>query len=48
MSVASMINSPPSVLFVNRYFHPDHAATSQLLSDLAFSVAEQGDWQVMW
>ncbi len=24
------------IIFVNRYFHPDHSATSQLLSDLAF------------
>lgn len=30
------------VVFVNRYFYPDHSATSQLLSDLAFHLAEQG------
>jgi colanic acid biosynthesis glycosyl transferase WcaI len=30
------------VLFVNRYFHPDHSATSQMLSDLAFHLAERG------
>ena len=30
------------VLFVNRYFHPDHAATSLLLSDLAFALSQQG------
>jgi len=30
------------VLFVNRYFHPDHSATSQILSDLAFHLAEAG------
>lgn len=30
------------VVFVNRYFHPDHSATSQLLSDLAFHLAEHG------
>lgn len=29
------------VIFVNRYFYPDHAATSQLLSDLAFALAQQ-------
>lgn len=29
-------------LFVNRYFHPDTSATSQLLSDLAFSLAAAG------
>ncbi len=30
------------VVFVNRYFFPDESATSQLLSDLAFALAEQG------
>ncbi len=30
------------IYFVNRYFYPDHSATSQLLSDLAFFLAEQG------
>jgi colanic acid biosynthesis glycosyl transferase WcaI len=30
------------VLFVNRYFHPDHSATSQMLSDLAFHLAARG------
>jgi colanic acid biosynthesis glycosyl transferase WcaI len=30
------------VYFVNRYFHPDQSATSQLLSDLAFGLAEHG------
>lgn len=33
------------VVFVNRYFYPDHSATSQLLSDLAFHLADRG-WQV--
>lgn len=33
------------VVFVNRYFHPDHSATSQLLSDLAFHLAGRG-WTV--
>lgn len=28
------------VIFVNRYFYPDHSATSQLLSDLAFDLAQ--------
>ncbi len=27
------------LIFVNRYFYPDHSATSQLLSDLAFQLA---------
>lgn len=30
------------LIFVNRYFHPDHSATSQILSDLAFFLAGQG------
>jgi glycosyltransferase involved in cell wall biosynthesis len=30
------------LLFVNRYFHPDHSATSQMLSGLAFHLAERG------
>jgi colanic acid biosynthesis glycosyl transferase WcaI len=33
------------VLFVNRFFHPDHSATSQMLSDLAFHLAERG-WTI--
>jgi glycosyltransferase involved in cell wall biosynthesis len=33
------------VVFVNRFFHPDHSATSQMLSDLAFHLAERG-WRV--
>ncbi|HEU4684711.1 MAG TPA: glycosyltransferase family 4 protein [Nitrospira sp.] len=31
----------PRVIFVNRYFHPDLSATSQLLSDLAFHLANE-------
>ena len=30
------------VLFVNRYFYPDHAPTGVLLSDLAFALSQQG------
>jgi len=30
------------IVFINRYFFPDHSATSQLLSDLAFYLAERG------
>jgi colanic acid biosynthesis glycosyl transferase WcaI len=30
------------VIFVNRYFFPDHSATSRILSDLAFALAESG------
>ena len=29
------------LIFVNRYFFPDHSATSQILSDLAFHLASQ-------
>jgi colanic acid biosynthesis glycosyl transferase WcaI len=36
---------PPRVIFVNRLFHPDHSASSQMLSDLAFSVAD--DFEVI-
>ena len=30
------------VIFLNRYFYPDHSATSQMLSDLAFQLAGGG------
>lgn len=30
------------LIFVNRYFFPDHSATSQILSDLAFHLATMG------
>lgn len=30
------------LIFINRFFHPDHAATSQILSDLAFHLAGAG------
>jgi glycosyltransferase involved in cell wall biosynthesis len=32
----------PRLIFVNRYFFPDHSATSQVLSDLAFHLAATG------
>ena len=31
-----------TLIFVNRYFHPDHFATSQILGDLAFFLAWEG------
>src|ERR1700746_3463760 len=31
------------VIFVNRYFFPDHSATSQILSDLTFHLAASGN-----
>ncbi len=30
------------LIFVNRFFFPDHSATSQILSDLAFHLASLG------
>jgi colanic acid biosynthesis glycosyl transferase WcaI len=30
------------VIFINRFFYPDHSATSELLSDLAFALARRG------
>jgi glycosyltransferase involved in cell wall biosynthesis len=30
------------IVFLNRFFHPDHSATSDLLSDLAFALARRG------
>lgn len=32
----------PKVFFINRFFYPDHSATSQLLSDLCFFLADSG------
>lgn len=35
--------SPPRrVIFVNRFFYPDHSATSQVLSELCFALAPRG------
>lgn len=31
-----------ALIFINRFFHPDISATSQILSDLAFALARQG------
>lgn len=30
------------IVFVNRYFYPDHSATSQMLSDLVFHLVKRG------
>ena len=30
------------IIFLNRFFYPDHSATSQMLSDLAFELARKG------
>ncbi|MCW5693229.1 MAG: glycosyltransferase family 4 protein [Pseudolabrys sp.] len=32
----------PRIIFLNRFFYPDHSATSQILSDLAFHLAARG------
>jgi glycosyltransferase involved in cell wall biosynthesis len=32
----------PKLIFLNRFFYPDHSATSQLLTDLAFHLAKTG------
>jgi glycosyltransferase involved in cell wall biosynthesis len=32
-----------TIIFINRFFYPDHSATSQLLSDLAFALAQDGE-----
>ena len=37
-----MPTTPAKCVFVNRFFWPDLSATSQMLSDLAFALAEQG------
>jgi colanic acid biosynthesis glycosyl transferase WcaI len=36
------VMSSTRVVFVNRYFHPDQSATSRMLSDLSFRLAERG------
>jgi glycosyltransferase involved in cell wall biosynthesis len=33
-------HSSPRLIFINRYFHPDQSASSRLLSDLAFALAD--------
>ncbi|QEN85687.1 glycosyltransferase family 4 protein [Labrys sp. KNU-23] len=41
-----MASKQRRVFLVNRYFHPDRSATSQIASDLAAFLAEQG-WDVI-
>jgi glycosyltransferase involved in cell wall biosynthesis len=36
------VTHPAQIVFVNRFFHPDHSATSQILSDLAFDLVRNG------
>jgi glycosyltransferase involved in cell wall biosynthesis len=33
------VDTNPKTVFINRFFWPDHSATSQLLTDLAFTLA---------
>src|SRR5437762_3787700 len=42
MTLCHYVPVPRRVVFVNRYFHPDHSATSQMASDLAFHLASRG------
>ncbi len=39
---ASVQSTARRVIFLNRFFHPDHSATSQILTDLAFDLAAGG------
>ena len=45
MHGAALFGAGPDMktIFVNRYFYPDHSATSQLLTDLAFHLAAAGE-----
>jgi colanic acid biosynthesis glycosyl transferase WcaI len=36
-----MASRSHNIIFVNRYFYPDHSATSELLSDLAFDLSRR-------
>jgi glycosyltransferase involved in cell wall biosynthesis len=35
------------VIFLNHFFYPDHSATAQILSELAFALAERGNRPVI-
>jgi glycosyltransferase involved in cell wall biosynthesis len=41
-ATAPPFDRPIQFVFLNRFFFPDHSATSQILSDLAFHLAERG------
>src|SRR5689334_19866736 len=36
-------SGPNRIIFLNRFFFPDHSATSQILTDLAFHLASYGN-----
>jgi colanic acid biosynthesis glycosyl transferase WcaI len=40
--VGHKAGSSRRAIFLNRFFYPDHAATSELLSDLAFALGQRG------
>ena len=42
LSRGSSIEHMNRLIFLNRFFHPDHSATSQILSSLAFYLAQTG------
>ena len=33
-----------NLIFLNRFFYPDHSATSQMLSDLVFGLRKRGHY----
>lgn len=37
-----MLHREPRLIFVNRFFHPDHSSTAQILSEVAFDLAKDG------
>jgi colanic acid biosynthesis glycosyl transferase WcaI len=42
-----MRSAQPKLIFINRYFYPDHSATSQMLTDLAFGLAKMDNQQAI-
>jgi colanic acid biosynthesis glycosyl transferase WcaI len=42
-----MRSAQPKLIFINRYFYPDHSATSQMLTDLAFGLAKMDSQQAI-
>lgn len=45
MTAEAKGKSKPRVIFANRFYHPDHSATSQMLTDVAQGLAAKG-WDV--
>jgi hypothetical protein len=42
MSVSGTFGQYTKIISISRFFFPDHSATSQILSDLAFCLAAEG------